>query len=159
MSFKLKKDNFFIVLCLLLITGCSIPKIHVLKDPLTAEEHLMMGLSREKANLIDEAIKHYEEASKHDARGFLFLGNLYLSQNKYEEAERNYKKAINKNDKLADAYNNLAWLYYLQERKLEEAEKLVKKAIEIEINNPDKVKIYDDTLRKIKKLKEKKSQQ
>ncbi|WP_460177802.1 tetratricopeptide repeat protein [Thermodesulfovibrio hydrogeniphilus] len=159
MCFLLKKLDFLMVFCLLLIAGCSMPKILVLNDPLTAEEHLMMGLSREKAGLFDEAIKHYEEASKSDARGFLFLGNLYLSQNKYEEAEKNYKKAINKNDKLADAYNNLAWLYYLQERKLDEAEKLVKKAIELEINNPDRVKIYDDTLRKIQKLKENKSTQ
>ncbi len=153
------KVNFsiFVAICLFLTAGCSMPKIIVLHDPLTAEEHLMMGLSREKAGLFNEAIKHYEEASKSDARGFLSLGNLYFNLNKYDEAEENYKKAINKNDKLADAYNNLAWLYFLKKQNLEEAERLVKKAIELENNNPDRVKIYEDTLRKIQELKGNKS--
>ncbi|WP_353684592.1 tetratricopeptide repeat protein [Thermodesulfovibrio sp. 3907-1M] len=131
------------------------PQVVVLHDPLTAEEHLQLGLSYEKKGLIDEAIKHYQDASKSDARGFLFLGNLYLNQTKYDEAEEYYKKAMKKDSKLADAYNNLAWLYYLKGEKLEEAEELVKKAIEIEKNKPDKVKIYLDTLEKIKNQKSK----
>ncbi len=63
-------------------------------------------------------------------------------------AEECYKKAIHKNDKLSDAYNNLAWLYYIKGERLEEAEELVKKALELEKNNPDKVKIYLDTFEK-----------
>jgi len=129
------------------------PQIAVLHDPLTPEEHLQLGLNYEKKGLIEEAIKHYEDASKSDARGFLFLGNLYLNQKKYDTAEDYYKKAIQKNEKLADAYNNLAWLYFIKGEKLVDAEDLVKKAIEIEKNNPEKVKIYEDTLEKIKKLK------
>lgn len=129
------------------------PSIAVLHDPLTPQEHLQLGLSYEKKGLIEDAIKHYEEASKEDAKGFLFLGNLYLNQNNYDKAEEYYKKAIRKNDKLADAYNNLAWVYCLQRKNLDEAEELVKKAIEIEKNNADKVKIYEDTIEKIQKLK------
>jgi len=129
------------------------PSIAVLHDPLTPQEHLQLGLSYEKKGLIEDAIKHYEEASKEDAKGFLFLGNLYLNQNNYDKSEEYYKKAIRKNDKLADAYNNLAWVYCLQRKNLDEAEELVKKAIEIEKNNADKVKIYEDTIEKIQKLK------
>ncbi|HHW21089.1 MAG TPA: tetratricopeptide repeat protein [Thermodesulfovibrio thiophilus] len=129
------------------------PSIAVLHDPLTPQEHLQLGLSYEKKGLIEDAIKHYEEASKEDAKGFLFLGNLYLNKNNYDKSEEYYKKAIRKNDKLADAYNNLAWVYCLQRKNLDEAEELVKKAIEIEKNNADKVKIYEDTIEKIQKLK------
>lgn len=140
---------YFSLLLSLLISGCSMPKVVILNDPLSAEEHLQLGLSYEKKGLLEEAIKHYEDASKSDARGFLFMGNLYLNQNKYNEAEENYRKAIKKDSNLADAYNNLAWLYYQKGEKLEEAEELVKKAIEIEIKNLDKVKIYQNTLREI----------
>ncbi len=41
----------------LIITGCSMPQIVVLNDPLTAEEHLQLGLSYEKKGLIDDAKK------------------------------------------------------------------------------------------------------
>lgn len=140
---------YFSLLLYLLISGCSMPKVVILNDPLTAEEHLQLGLSYEKKGLLEEAIKHYEDASKSDARGFLFMGNLYLNQNKFNEAEENYRKAIKKDGNLADAYNNLAWLYCQKGIKLEEAEELVKKAIEIEIKNFDKVKIYQNTLREI----------
>lgn len=140
---------YFSLLLSLLISGCSMPKVVILNDPLSAEEHLQLGLSYEKKGLLEEAIKHYEDASKSDARGFLFMGNLYLNQNKYNEAEENYRKAIKKDSNLADAYNNLAWLYYQKGEKLEEAEELVKKAIEIEIKNLNKVKIYQNTLREI----------
>lgn len=135
------------------IISCSIPQIVLIKDPLTAEEHLQLGLSYEKRGLFTEAERHYKEASKSDARGFLLLGNLYLNQGKYKEAEEYYKKAINKDEKLADAYNNLGWLYYLENRNLDKAEKLVEKAIEIEKNNPEKIKIYEDTIEKIKNKK------
>ncbi len=144
-----------LILICLLITGCSIPEIVVLHDPLTAEEHLQLGLSYEKKGLFEEAKKHYKEASKSDARGYLFLGNLYLNQGDYEKAEQYYRKAIQKNSNLSDAYNNLGWLYCLKNEKLEDAEKLVKKAIDIEKGNLDKIKIYEDTLEKIRKLKTK----
>lgn len=131
------------------------PQIVVLHDPLSPEEHLQLGLSYEKKGIVEEAKKHYQEASKKDARGFLFLGNLYLNQENYEEAEKFYKKAIDKNKELADAYNNLGWLYYLKKENLDEAEELIKKAIELEKNNPDKIKTYEDSLEKIQKLKTK----
>ncbi|MCX8033727.1 MAG: tetratricopeptide repeat protein [Thermodesulfovibrio sp.] len=151
MILLVKYFSFFIVIIAFLsISACSLPKIVVLTDPLTAEEHLKLGLSYEKKGLLDEAIRHYEEASKTDARGFLLIGNLYLNQGKYEQAEENYRRAIKKNNKLADAYNNLAWLYYIKGERLDEAEELVRKAMELEKGNQDKVKIYEDTLNKIK---------
>ncbi|MGC8796411.1 tetratricopeptide repeat protein [Thermodesulfovibrio sp.] len=146
--------RLLIAICLI-ITGCSMPQVVVLHDPLTPQEHLQLGLNYEKNGLIDEAIQHYKEASKSDAKGYLFLGNLYLNQKKYDIAEEYYKKAIQKNDKLADAYNNLAWLYCIKNENLDKAQELVKKAMEIEKNNPEKIKIYQDTFEQIQKLKTK----
>lgn len=139
------------------LIGCSLPKIVVLKDPLTAEEHLKLGLSYEREGLINQAVKHYKEASKSDARGFLLLGNLYYNLGEYIEAEENYKRAIKTDSKLADAYNNLAWLYFIKGDRIDEAENLVMMAIELEGENQEKIKIYRDTLDKIRKLKNRRS--
>jgi tetratricopeptide (TPR) repeat protein len=48
----------------------------------------------------------------------------------------------------ADAYNNLAWLYYTRGKNLDEAEMLVLKAIELNPLNED---IYRDTLQRIRR--------
>lgn len=146
--------TFFLIFSLF-ISGCSIPQIVIIKDPLTPEEHLQLGLSYERKGLFEEAKKHYEEASKKDARGFLFLGNLYFKNNKYEEAELNYKKAIEKDERLSDAMNNLAWLYFLKRKNLDEAESLILRAIEIGKTDAEKQKIYQETFDKIKTLKTK----
>ncbi len=63
------------------------------------------------------------------------MGNVYFQKKEYEEAEVHYKKAIKKDPENADAYNNLAWLYYTKRERLDEAEKLALKAIEL---NPSK---------------------
>jgi len=52
-------SKYLIIGCLI-ITGCSMPSIAVLHDPLTPQEHLQLGLSYEKKGLIEDAIKHYE---------------------------------------------------------------------------------------------------
>ncbi len=56
-----------------------------------------------------------------------------------------FKKSLN-----ADAYNNLAWLYYVKKEHLDEAENLAAKAVEL---NPSKKNIYLNTLKKIRELK------
>lgn len=152
---KYSQILFLMILSSFWLSACGMPKIVILHDPLTPEEHLQLGLSYEKQGLLDEAMKHYKEASRTDARGFLFIANLFLNQAKYDEAEENYKRAIKKDSNLADAYNNLAWLYYLKGERLDEAESLVKKAIELERENQHKLKIYEDTLQQINKLKTK----
>jgi tetratricopeptide (TPR) repeat protein len=138
-----------------MISGCSMPKIVILHDPLTPEEHLQLGISYEKKGLFEEAKRHYEEASKKDVRGLLFLGNLYLNIGEYDRAEELYRETIKRDDKISDAYNNLAWLYYLKAEKIDEAENLIRKAMEIEKDNPEKLKTFQDTFEKIQKLKTK----
>jgi len=135
--------------CLLLL-GCAFPRIIVLDDPLSPEEHLNLGVTYEKNGELDNALKEYQVASKKLPVAYLYMGNIYFQKNEFDEAESCYKKAINKDSENADAHNNLAWLYFIERKNLDEAERLVSKAIEL---NPAKKNIYQDTLDKIRALK------
>jgi tetratricopeptide (TPR) repeat protein len=130
--------------------SCSLPRIIVLDDPLTAEEHLNLGVAYEKKGEFDSAVKEYELAAKKLPVAYLYLGNAYFHKNKLDKAEAHYKRAIEKEDSNADAYNNLAWLYYKKRENLDQAESLALKAMEL---NPSKNDIYRDTLDKIRELK------
>jgi tetratricopeptide (TPR) repeat protein len=134
----------------LLLFSCALPRIVVLDDPLSPEEHLNLGVSYEKKGELDNALKEYQEASGKLPAAYLFIGNIYFQKEEYDEAETYYKKAIKKDQNNADAYNNLAWLYYTKNEKLDEAEKLALKAMEL---NPAKKDIYQDTLDKVRVLK------
>ena len=141
-----------LTLCLLFLeclSGCSfhIPKIIVLDDPLSPEEHLNLGVSYEKNGEYDNAIKEYTVASKRLPVAYLYIGNVYFLKNDLREAEKYYKKAIQKDPLNADAHNNLAWLYYTEGENLTEAETLALKAIALD---PSKKDTYQDTLCKIR---------
>ena len=141
------------LLCMAMMSflgGCSLPRIVVLDDPLTPEEHLNLGVTYENSGELDNAVKEYEAAAKKLAEAYLYLGNVYFRQKEFEKAELSYKKAIKKKPEISDAYNNLAWLYYVKRENLEEAENLVRQAISL---NPAKAGIYQDTLEKIAELK------
>jgi tetratricopeptide (TPR) repeat protein len=72
---------------------------------------------------------------------------VHFLKKEWAEAEKYYKEAIRKDPQNADAYNNLAWLYYTKGENLKEAEGLASKALEL---NPTKETIYLDTLEKIR---------
>lgn len=142
--------SIFIPVCLCFLSGCASFKIIVLKDPLTPEEHLNLGVAYERKGELDPAIKEYLMASKKLPIAYLYLGNAHFQKKEFDKAEKYYKKAIRKEPKNADAYNNLAWLYYTRGKNLDEGEQLAQKALEL---NPTKEEIYKDTLEKIRELK------
>jgi tetratricopeptide (TPR) repeat protein len=131
----------------LLLAGCSLPRIIVLEDPLSPEEHLSLGVAYERKGEWESAIKEYEAASRKLPMAYTYLGNVYFQKNEFQVAEEYYRKAIKKDPENADAYNNLAWLYFTKKEQLEEAEQLASKAMEL---NPSKRDIYQDTLDQIK---------
>jgi tetratricopeptide (TPR) repeat protein len=149
-----KKQTVFLFLifaftALFLFPSCSSFRMIVLKDPLTPEEHLDLGVAYERNDEFDHAIREYKSASKKLPIAYLYLGNVHFQKNEFQKAESYYKKAIRKDPQNADAYNNLAWLYCTQRRNLGEAEILALKAIEL---NPAKEHIYRDTFEKIREL-------
>jgi tetratricopeptide (TPR) repeat protein len=138
------------VLGVALFTGCTLPRIVVVKDPLTPEEHLNLGVAYEKNGDFDNAIKEYELAAKKQPIAYLYLGNVHFQKKEWAQAEHDYKKAIEIDPKNADACNNLAWLYYTQGENLDHAERLAIQAITL---NPSKEHIYRDTLDKVRQRK------
>lgn len=134
----------------MILMSCNFPRIAILSDPLSPEQHVNLGLAYEQDGDIDNAAAEYKEAAKKMPIAYLYMANLYFSQDELEKAEYYYKEAIQKDKNNGDAYNNLAWLYYIQGENLEEAEKLAEKAM---IVQPEKKTCYQDTIDKIRKLK------
>jgi tetratricopeptide (TPR) repeat protein len=141
--------SLFTILCLL-IAGCSLPRIIVLDDPLSPEEHLNLGVTYERKGELDSAIKEYEAASKRLPMAYLYLGNVSFQKEDLDGAERYYRKALENDPGNADACNNLAWLYYTKKENLDEAQELALKALAL---NPSKKELYQDTLDRIRALK------
>ncbi|MEW6067460.1 MAG: tetratricopeptide repeat protein [Nitrospirota bacterium] len=143
-------STVIITSCLFLFC-CAFPRIIVLDDPLTPEEHLNLGVLYEKNSEQDNALKEYKTASKKLPVAYLYMGNIYYYKEDFDKAEYYYREALDKDSGNADAYNNLAWLYYIKKKNLDEAETLSLKAIEL---NPAKKDIYKDTLEKIRLIKD-----
>ncbi len=144
-------NHYLLLSFFVLIAGCSLPRIILLDDPLSPEEHLNLGVAYERNGEWDSAITEYKTASKRLPVAYTYLGNVFFQKGDWDNAEKNYMKAMKKDPENADAYNNLAWLYYTKKDKLDEAESLAVKAIQM---NPSKKDIYQDTLDKIRALKE-----
>ncbi|MEN6466234.1 MAG: hypothetical protein ABFD62_13750, partial [Syntrophaceae bacterium] len=53
-----------VLIAVLCICSCTMPRIIVLKDPLTPEEHLDLGYAYEQKKEYEMAIKEYEAAAK-----------------------------------------------------------------------------------------------
>jgi len=159
-SYKRVKGKTYLAPCLFIILlaacylllagGCAMPKIIILDDPLSPEEHITLGVVYEKKGEIDNALKEYKLASKKLPLAYLYMGNIFFQKNELDEAKSAYRKAIKKDPNNSDVYNNLAWLYYTKKENLDEAETLALKAVEL---NPSKKDIYQDTLEKIRELK------
>ncbi len=134
-----------LILLALFLSSCSMPRIIVLKDPLTPEEHINLGLSYEKRGEHAPALEQYDLASKKLPVAFLYIGNLHFQQGEYEKAEAAYNTAIKKTGD-PRAYNNLAWLYYTTGREMKKAEELAEKAVSLSPESED----FQDTLNKIR---------
>lgn len=139
------KSAFAICAALLLISSCSMPKIIVLKDPLTPEEHISLGMAYEKKKEYDIAIKEYEAAVMKVPRAKLYLANARFLNNQPDKAEELYRQVLQDDPKCANAYNNLAWLLYIQKKNLPEARAFAQKAMELDPQHAE----YPDTLNRI----------
>jgi tetratricopeptide (TPR) repeat protein len=138
------RKTLTVLLFAFLFSSCSLPRIAVLHDPLTPEEHVNLGVSYERKGELDAALAQYEAASKKLPIAYLYMGNVYFQKNDTSHAERSYRKAIEKTGD-ARAYNNLAWLYYTRDEQLNEAERLSREAVRLSPESPE----FKDTLDRI----------
>ncbi len=113
------------LLVLLLAGGCSrIPKIIVLEDPLTAAEHIELGVAYERKGELDLARREYERALLKDRKFYrarVNLGNIFLAKKEYGKAREEYLLALELRPGDAEATNNLSWAAILSGEGIDEA--------------------------------------
>jgi tetratricopeptide (TPR) repeat protein len=113
--------------------------------PFLPEERIQRGLDFERRGQLKAALNQYELVREKYPIVYLYLGNIYYQLKNFQRAEIEYKKAIELTGD-ANAFNNLAWLYYELDTNLDMAFKLAEKATELVTDS----KIYIDTLDKIR---------
>jgi tetratricopeptide (TPR) repeat protein len=113
------------LIVLLLAGGCSrIPKIIVLEDPLTAQEHVDLGVAYERKGELDLALREYEKALRKDGKFYrarVNLGNVFLAKKEYGKAREEYLQALELRPGDAEATNNLSWAAIYSGEGIEEA--------------------------------------
>ena len=115
---------FVFLLLTIAATGCGMPKIIVLTDPLSADEHTVLGAAYEKEGKLELASREYERALKKDPGAFharFNMGNIRLAEKRYDAAKEHYLKALEVRPDDPRAANNLAWAAILSGVGLEDA--------------------------------------
>jgi len=114
-----------VLLLAVAIAGCGrLPKIIVLEDPLSADEHVTLGVAYERKGELAPAAREYERALKKDGKSFrarVNLGNVRLAEERYGEAREEYMKALALRPADPEATNNLAWAAILSGNGRDEA--------------------------------------
>jgi len=132
-------------LTLLILAGCSLPRIIVLNDPLSVEEHIKLGKIYESQQKDDLAEQQYLDALHKDQNSLsalLLLGDLSFRIKKYSEAETAYRKALRLQPGNGDIYNNLCWVFLNRNDNIEEAQELISRALSL---TPEHRAFYLDT--------------
>jgi Tfp pilus assembly protein PilF len=109
----------------LLAGGCSrIPKVIVLEDPLTAAEHVELGVAYERKGELDLARREYERALQMDRklyRARVNLGNVFLAKKEHGKAREEYLRALELRPGDVEATNNLSWAAIFSGEGIDEA--------------------------------------
>ena len=131
---------------LFLLPACSLPRVVVLHDPLSAEEHLRLAGIYDAQEKPELAREQYEAAVNSDprhARAWSLLGDFSFRTRDYKTAQKAYEKAISLEPAKGDLYNNLAWVHLQSPEQAEKARELAGKALSL---TPDHRPYYLDTL-------------
>jgi tetratricopeptide (TPR) repeat protein len=119
------------LLLALLLTGCALPRVIVLNDPLDARQHNDLGVAYERRGETDLALREYDRAAaqaKEWARPLINRGNVEAGLGRWREAQKSYRQALRREPLHAEAMNNLAWAL-LQTQEPEEAREWARKAV------------------------------
>jgi len=135
-----------LMILLLLLTSCSMPRIVVFDDPLTAAQHNELGYIYESQGKYLLAEKEYRAAIKNQegwSTPYFNLGNVYFKMRDLDKAQELFRAAIERDPSHSDAMNNLAYVLSEQGRG-EDAKKWIGRALSI-----NRKEEYLDTQRKI----------
>jgi Flp pilus assembly protein TadD len=144
------------IFLIVLIAACAMPKmpkIIVIDDPLTAEQHNDLGVAYEKKGDFDPARKEFETAIQKNRDWvipYLNLGHLYYKQGKLDQAEATLRDGLRVKGDHPDLLNNLAWVL-MEKGQFADARSLINKAIAVE----DKEEYRDTREEILERMKEK----
>lgn len=101
--------------CLLLglLAGCTLPRVVILNDPLSARQHNDLGVAYQERGEYDLALRSFQRATTLDREWALPLfnrGNLYAEQGQWRLARESYRQALRREPGNAAAMNNLSWV-------------------------------------------------
>lgn len=133
------------LLLALAVSGCAIPHLAVVDDPLSPQEHFNLGASYEAKGEYDLAVREYEKAARTIPQAYYNLGNVWYRQKDLDKAQASYEKAVKRLPDDPDVHNNLAWILLERGQNLAKAEKLARRAVALAPDNPNN----QDTLRQI----------
>lgn len=136
--------SWFFVLSILLLAGCSMPRVIVLHDPLDARQHNDLGVIYQADREFDLALREYQRAAELDdrwARPLINGGNTLVALEQWSQAAELYRNALDRQPEQAEAMNNLAWVL-LQQGDLAQARHWAEKAVAASPHNT----AYIDTL-------------
>ncbi|MBI5518682.1 MAG: tetratricopeptide repeat protein [Desulfovibrio sp.] len=129
--------------------GCAMPRISVYDDPLSAKEHLQLGMANESKGDLEAAASEYRQAMHREPLARLYLGNVYYGQGRLQDAEGEYRAALERLPENPEIMNNLAWVLLRRGVKLEEAQDLAERAVS-RAPNAQAATAYQDTLSAIR---------
>lgn len=141
-----RKSTSFAILFACLLPSCSLPRIVVLHDPLSADEHVKLAQiydAQEKPELAREQYQAAVKADPRHGRAWLLLGDLSFRMQDFTTARTAYEKATTLEPGNGDAHNNLAWVHLQSPGDPETARQLALKALSL---TPDHRPFYLDTL-------------
>jgi Tfp pilus assembly protein PilF len=114
-----------------LLLSCSIPRVYLIEDPLTAIQHNELGHIYESQGRLDLAQKEYRQAIRKEkgwAVPYFNLGNILFKMGDFKKAEEHYREALERDGTNPDFMNNLAYVLCEQSR-YEEAQQWISRAL------------------------------
>lgn len=110
----------------------------VVSGTATADDLINLGIAEYNLGQYDDAIKYYDQAIVQDPSKSAMIynaeGNVLRDQKKYQEAEDSYRKSIQGDPSLVNAYVNLANLLDVYENNNNAAITVLQEGVS---NNPD----------------------
>jgi len=122
----------------LLLCGCTLPRIIVLNDPLDARQHNDLGISYEQRGDYDLARREFQRAAELEKKWLvplINLGNVHAHQTDWPAAIASYQQVLQVEPDNPEALNNLAWVL-VQAGRPAEALPLAQRAVALNAGNP-----------------------